>query len=81
MDTLKQLLTSKKALVALATVASYALARFGLDVPLDDLIPIVTVGTGYLVGQGIADHGKGRTLAEAAKDGPFKTTPTVRLKK
>lgn len=75
-EMLRQFFTSKKGVAFAATAASYAAARFGIDVPLEDVQPIVGLGMAYLLGQGIADHGKGRTLAEAAKSGPLATRPS-----
>lgn len=62
MDLLKQLLSSKKAVATLVAVLVWVGGRFGLDVSAEDLAPIVALIAAYVVGQGIADHGK-----EAAK--------------
>lgn len=66
-DVLKQLLTSKKALVTLVAVIVWALGRFGLDVAADDLLPLVVALATFVVSQGLADHGKEKAKVEAAR--------------
>lgn len=58
------LLTSKKALTALAAAIVAAGAKIGWDVSTDELMPILTPLMAYIVGQGIADHGKERAKLE-----------------
>lgn len=57
-----ELFSSKKFLVMITAILAYALARVGWDVDPKQIDTIMQVVAGYLVGQGIADHGK-----EAAK--------------
>jgi len=55
---------SKKALTAFAAVIVALGAKIGWDVTTDDLMPILTPLMAYIVGQGIADHGKERAKIE-----------------
>ena len=68
--TLADLLTSKKFIGALAGIIGGVLARFGFDVPLEDVRLITDLTIAYVVGQGVADHGKHAAAvnAEAAKN-------------
>ena len=63
------MIKSKKALTAFATMIAAALAKFGLDISTDELIPILTPLVAYIVGQGIADTGKERAKVEANSGG------------
>lgn len=47
---------SKKFLAALAGVVAVVLADVGMPIPEETIYPVVA----YIVGQGIADHGKER---------------------
>ena len=58
------LLKSKKALTAIAGVIIAIGAKAGLDLSTDELMPILTPLMAYIVGQGIADHGKERAKVE-----------------
>lgn len=62
MALLADVLTSKKALAALATLLVIILQAAGLPITEEVIHNILLVVGPYLVGQGIADHGK-----EAAK--------------
>jgi len=61
-EAVKDLLRSKKALMAIATMIVAAGGKLGLDLNADELLPILAPLMAYVVGQGIADSGK-----EAAK--------------
>lgn len=61
-DVLKSLFASKKFLALLAGLLAWLIGKAGLDLPADDLLPMLGVISVYLLGQGVADHGK-----EAAK--------------
>ena len=65
MEFFKSLLTSKK---AAAMVAGVLMAAFGKKVGLDEtaVTSIVATVIAYLVGQGIADHGKEAVKAKEA---------------
>ena len=58
------LIKSKKALTAIAAVIIAVAAKAGWDVSTDELMPILTPLMAYIVGQGIADHGKERAKVE-----------------
>ena len=49
---------SKKALTAIAATIVALGATLGWDVSTEELMPILTPLMAYIVGQGIADHGK-----------------------
>lgn len=55
---LKQILTSKKALVTLAAVIVWALAQAGVAVTPEQVLPLLGVLASFVVGQGLADIGK-----------------------
>lgn len=61
-QTVKDLLKSKKALVALIACVVWCAGRFGLDLDKEALLGAVTPLWAFVLGQGIADAGK-----EAAK--------------
>lgn len=61
---LTDLLKSKKALTAIAAVIVALGGKIGWDVSTEELMPILTPLMAYIVGQGIADHGKERIKAE-----------------
>lgn len=61
-DVLKTLLTSKKALVAIVAAIVWGGGKIGLHLDNETLLGAVTPLWAYVLGQGIADHGK-----EAAK--------------
>jgi uncharacterized membrane protein (DUF441 family) len=54
----KQLLTSKKALAAIAGFIVAAVGRVGLDLDPDAVTQVLAPIVAYIVGQGIADAGK-----------------------
>lgn len=64
---------SKKATAAVATVAFLFLAplltRLGLTITEAEIEKVIVVLSAYLVGQGIADHGKEAAKVEAATSG------------
>lgn len=65
---------SKKATAAVATVVFLFLApvltRIGLTVTAEEVEKVIAVVIAYLIGQGIADHGKGAVLASATMAAP-----------
>ena len=58
LDTLKKMLSSKKALATFAGTVSAFLMRFGLDVDPADIMATLSPVISYIVGQGIADNGQ-----------------------
>lgn len=63
MQTVRDLLASKKFLVALVAVLAHLAGRFGFEVDQEAMITILSPLYAYIVGQGIADHGKPAMLA------------------
>ena len=61
------LFQSKKALAAMAAVIVGLAAKLGFEISTDELLPILSPLMAYIVGQGIADHGKERAKVEAAQ--------------
>ena len=61
---LRGLLESKKAIAAIAATLVAILGKAGLEVSTEELMPILTPLMAYIVGQGIADHGKERAKIE-----------------
>ena len=62
LDAIKGLLSSKKALAAIAGVVVTLVGKLGIDLDTDALGILITPIVAFVVGQGIADNGK-----EAAK--------------
>ena len=65
---LADLFRSKKALTALAGTIVALAARLGWDISPDELMPILSPLMAYIVGQGIADHGKERAKIEISNN-------------
>jgi hypothetical protein len=62
MNVVKDMLASKKFIAVLVTIAVWVGGRFGFEVDELTLTPVFAALAAYILGQGIADHGK-----EAAK--------------
>lgn len=58
MDMLRELLSSKKLIVALIGVIVALASRVGLDLSTEDVALVVSPIVAFILGQGIADHGK-----------------------
>lgn len=54
----KQMLGSKKALAAVLSVVVWVVGRFGADLDVNELLPVVGPLWLFIFSQGIADHGK-----------------------
>lgn len=72
---LKTLLTSKKFIAAVIGVAVGFIAKLGIELDTDAVALIISPILAYIVGQGVADHGKSRAIEivkalskESAKD-------------
>lgn len=65
MDLLRSLFTSKKFIAALSGSIFTLVAKLGLDIDRETIAEIVTLFGLYIVGQGIADHGKERAIVES----------------
>lgn len=59
---IKEMLTSKKFIMSVASTAAAAALKIGLDLPVEDVAAILSPMIAYLLAQGWADRGK-----EAAK--------------
>ena len=57
---LGQILSSKKALALIAGAIVWALAQAGVAANPSDVLPLLGFVASYMLGQGIADHGKER---------------------
>jgi len=57
-DVIRRLLSSTKFLTMVATVVSTVIARWGFDIPSEEITPIIAVVVSWLLGQGLADIGK-----------------------
>ena len=68
-NAIADMLKSKKALTAIAAAIVAGGAKIGWDVSTEELMPILTPLMAYIVGQGIADHGKERAKVENPKKG------------
>lgn len=65
-NTVLELLASKKALMAVLSIVVWAVGKLGLELNAEELLPVVFPLWMYILGQGIADAGKGKALAEIA---------------
>lgn len=65
---LKEILKSKKAIATIAAVIVATAGKYGLGLDTESVMTIVGALSAYIVGQGIADHGKeaAKVTAEAA---------------
>lgn len=66
MDTVKDLLKSKKFLALLAGLVVWLASLLGADLSNEQVLPVMLTIASYIVGQGIADKGK-EAVKEAAK--------------
>lgn len=55
---LKSLLESKKAAATLVAILVWVIGRFGLDIPAEELGPLVAAIATFVLAQGFADKGK-----------------------
>ena len=58
MKTIRDLLASKKFLVAAISVIAHVAGRYGFDVDQEAMLTILSPLYAYIVGQGIADSSK-----------------------
>jgi hypothetical protein len=64
-QSLKDLLASKKAIAGIAGAVMILVGRLGLDIDSELVTQFVSLVVAYIVGQGIADHGKEGAKIEA----------------
>ena len=62
LNALKELISSKKALMAIASAIVAGVAKLGLELDTEAVLTIITPLVSFVIGQGVADLGK-----EAAK--------------
>ena len=67
LNAIKGLLSSKKGLAALVSALVWGIGKVGLDLPTEAVAGIVAPLMAFILGQGIADHGKEAAKIEAAK--------------
>jgi hypothetical protein len=65
-DAIRELLKSKKFLVALAGMIAAALARAGWDISNETILAILTPLISFVIGQGISDFGKSAASIRAS---------------
>lgn len=63
LNTVKEMLQSKKFVAALVTAVVWGVARFGVQLDTEELIGLVTPLHAYIIGQGVADFGKSKAAA------------------
>jgi len=66
MSVLKSMLASKKFCATIAGVVITIAGKIGFDLPAETTNQVIALIASYVVGQGVADHGKHRN-EEAAK--------------
>lgn len=72
LSVLLDLLSSKKAIVAIGAVVVMIAGHYGFALPSEDATKIAGLAAAYVIGQGVADHGK-----EAALISSQSVTPKV----
>ena len=63
MAVIKSLFSSKKFIAMLTGVLATLIAKIGWDVPTETINQVVALVGTYVIGQGVADHGKHRPVA------------------
>lgn len=71
----KDLLSSKKFIVMLAALIVASASKAGLDLNEELVNQILAMAAAYVVGQGIADHGKEAAKVSAASSEAGKPAP------
>ena len=64
---IKTLFSSKKFIAALGSVIAAGCASQGLDIETNDIMAILSPMMVYILGQGVADHGKEKAKIESLK--------------
>lgn len=65
-DVIKGLLSSKKFVATITGIIATLVAKIGWEVDGEALAAIVALIVSYVVGQGVADHGKEAAIVAAA---------------
>lgn len=80
---IREAVTSKKFIMAIAGSICAALLRFGLDIPVEDVAAVLSPIAIYIAAQGWADRGKGaakvEALAEVAKESNASASTQVKV--
>ena len=63
MAVIKSLFSSKKFVAMITGVLATLIAKIGWDVPTETINQVVALVGTYVIGQGVADHGKHRPAA------------------
>jgi len=63
MAVIKSLFSSKKFIAMITGVLATLVAKIGWDVPTETINQVVALVGTYVIGQGVADHGKHRPAA------------------
>ena len=63
MAVLKSMLGSKKFCATVAGVVVTLAAKIGFDLPAETINQVIALIASYVIGQGVADHGKHRPVA------------------
>ncbi|MDE2645281.1 MAG: hypothetical protein OXI05_05530 [Bacteroidota bacterium] len=69
---LRDLFKSKKAIATIMGLLVTLLEGVGLDIPQDTLVAVVGLIAVYVVGQGVADHGKEKEKVRIQYQASFK---------
>lgn len=67
MNTLKDLLGSKKAIMAIAGLLTGLAAKVGMDIDTEALVVVLSPIVAYILGQGLADQGKEKEIVVQAQ--------------
>mgnify|MGYP003629368916 CR=1 FL=1 len=65
MAVIKSLFSSKKFIAMLTGVLATLIGKIGFDVSTETINQVVALVGTYVVGQGVADHGKHRPVAKS----------------
>lgn len=65
-NAIKEMLSSKKFIASAVGVIVWLLSKAGLDLDAGEATAAISPLLTYILGQGIADHGKSKALTEAA---------------
>ena len=68
-NALKQMFQSKKAIAMMGGIVVALAGHIGLDLPPEAVTGILTPVLAYIVGQGVADHGKEKARMEQGNTG------------
>ena len=67
MSVIKSLFSSKKFVAMITGVVATLVGKIGWDVPTETINQVVALVGTYVIGQGVADHGKHRPAAVESK--------------